>query len=85
MVSPASGARVPDRPGQGLYLLEPVGPEVLARARTVDARYADANLGLVDSSVIAVAERLNADAIATLNHDDLRLASQGCWPLLPPP
>jgi len=30
--------------------------------------YGDFPLGLVDASVIAVAERLNADAIATLDH-----------------
>jgi predicted nucleic acid-binding protein len=30
-------------------------------------RYADLPLGLVDASVIAVAERLGADAIATLD------------------
>ncbi len=69
---------------EGPYLLEPVSPDVLARARAIDARYADANLGLVDSSVIAVAERLGADAIATLDHADLRLAGEGRWSLLPP-
>ena len=30
--------------------------------------YGDFPLGLVDASVIAVAERLNADAVATLDH-----------------
>lgn len=33
-------------------------------------RYADMGLGLVDASVVAVAERLGIAAIATLNHRD---------------
>jgi predicted nucleic acid-binding protein len=39
----------------------------LARARDLNARYRTLRLGLVDGVVIAVAERLRADAIATLD------------------
>ena len=39
----------------------------LARARELDERYADLNLGLVDTVVMAVAERVRATAIVTLD------------------
>jgi predicted nucleic acid-binding protein len=39
----------------------------LQRARALDARYAALDLGLVDGVVAAVAERLRAEAIATLD------------------
>ena len=39
----------------------------LADARTISRRYKSLKLGLVDSVVIAVAERLNAEAIATID------------------
>ena len=39
----------------------------LRRAREIDARYKSLRLGLVDGVVIAVAERLSADAIATVD------------------
>jgi uncharacterized protein len=41
-----------------------------ARSAQLIERYADLGLGLVDASVIAVAERLNLTTIATLNHRD---------------
>jgi predicted nucleic acid-binding protein len=37
------------------------------RARDIDRRYRTLRLGLVDSVVMAIAERLGADAIATLD------------------
>jgi predicted nucleic acid-binding protein len=39
----------------------------LARAQELDARYRALRLGLVDGVVMAIAERLEADAIATLD------------------
>jgi uncharacterized protein len=39
----------------------------LARALELDERYADLSLGLVDGTVMAVAERVGARAIATLD------------------
>jgi uncharacterized protein len=39
----------------------------LSRARELDERYADLGLGLVDAAVMAVAERVGAGAIATLD------------------
>lgn len=37
------------------------------------ATYDDLHLGLVDASVVALAERLNITTIATLNHRDFRV------------
>ena len=39
-----------------------------ARARQLCAAYADLRLGFVDASVVAVAERLGEETIATLDH-----------------
>lgn len=41
-----------------------------ARAAELIERYADLGLGLVDASVVAVAERLRIGEIATLDHRD---------------
>jgi uncharacterized protein len=51
----------------GRYVWEPVGGPALARAIDVDQRFADLNLGLVDGSVVAIAEALGAEAILTLD------------------
>jgi len=41
-----------------------------ARSAALIAIYADLRLGLVDASVVAVAERLGLTTIATMNHRD---------------
>jgi len=41
-----------------------------ARCRELIVQYADLRLGLVDASVVAVAERLTLTTVATLNHRD---------------
>lgn len=51
----------------GAFAVEWGRSEDLARARQLDRDYADLRLGLVDGAVIAVAERLAARAIATLD------------------
>ena len=43
------------------------------RAAQLVDRYADLDLGFVDASVIAVAERLGIDTVATINHRDFRV------------
>lgn len=43
------------------------------RASRLVERYADMDLGFVDASVVAVAERLAIDTVATLNHRDFRV------------
>jgi uncharacterized protein len=51
----------------GAFAIEWGNARDLARARELHARYQSLRLGLVDGVVIAVAERLKADAIATLD------------------
>jgi hypothetical protein len=51
----------------GDLLLEPVTAPDLRRMSDLVATYADLPLGVVDASVIATAEQLGANAIATLD------------------
>jgi uncharacterized protein len=44
-----------------------------ARVADLVEQYADLGLGLVDASVVAVAERLDTRTVATLNHRDFRV------------
>ncbi len=68
----------------GAFLLEPVGQDVFSRARELDLTYGDADLGIVDASVIAVSEHLGADAILTLDHAHFRLVQDLRASLIPP-
>jgi hypothetical protein len=38
------------------------------RARDICAKYSDQDIGLVDASIVALAERMNEPKIATLDH-----------------
>lgn len=49
----------------------------IQRAVALDAKYAALNLGLVDGVVAAVAERLRADAIATLDVRHFGVVAEG--------
>ena len=51
----------------GAFVVEWGGDDDLAAAQKIDRRYRALQLGLVDAVVIATAERLDADAIATLD------------------
>ena len=51
----------------GSFIVEWGQPEDLERASTLNKKYRNLRLGLVDGVVIAVAERLQAEAIATLD------------------
>jgi predicted nucleic acid-binding protein len=51
----------------GVFAVEWGSSVDLARARDLNRRYRTLQLGLTDAVVIAVAERLKADAIATLD------------------
>jgi len=51
----------------GAFIVEWGTPGDLERAVELDRRYAALELGLVDAVVLAVAERLEADGIATLD------------------
>ncbi len=55
---------------EGRYLIEWGGAADLHRALELDRTYQDLSLGLVDGIVMAVAERLEARAIATFDLRD---------------
>jgi len=52
---------------EGSFAVEYGKPDDLVRAQAIGHKYRALRLGLVDSVVIAIAERLRADAIATLD------------------
>jgi uncharacterized protein len=52
----------------GAYRIEEPTPSDLARCRELQSGYVDLGLGVVDASVIALAERLGESKIATLDH-----------------
>jgi hypothetical protein len=56
----------------GVYRVEPPSAVDLARCRVLQARYSDLMLGVVDASVIALAERLGESSIATLDQRHFR-------------
>ncbi len=53
--------------------IEALGPADYERTAQLVDRYADMDLGFVDASVIAVAERLRIGTVATINHRDFRV------------
>ena len=56
----------------GAYRLEsPSGPD-LARCRELQSRYLDLGLGVVDASIVALAERLGEPKIGTLDQRHFR-------------
>jgi predicted nucleic acid-binding protein len=57
----------------GAYFVEELRREDYARVRQICAKYSDADIGLVDASVVAIAERLNEPKIATLDHRHFRM------------
>jgi predicted nucleic acid-binding protein len=69
---------------EGAFAVEWGVPADLARAAALDARYADLHLGLVDGAVMAIAERLAARAIATLDLRDFAsvelVGAPALWP-----
>ena len=52
----------------GAYRLEAPTTADLGRARELQARYADLDLGIVDATIVALAERLDLTRVATLDH-----------------
>jgi uncharacterized protein len=57
----------------GEFLLEGLGMHDLGRVGALLAKYVDADIGLVDATVVALAERLKITTIATTDHHHLRL------------
>ncbi len=56
----------------GVYRVEPPTGADLARCRDLQAHYADLAIGLVDASVMALAERISEPKIATLDQRHFR-------------
>ncbi len=56
----------------GAYRIEPPTSADLTRCRGLQERYADLSLGVVDASVIALAERLGERKLATLDQRHFR-------------
>ena len=56
----------------GALSLEPMTSTDVARCRELIATYRDLNLGLVDSAVIATAERLDIRRVLTVDERDFR-------------
>lgn len=52
----------------GAYRVEEPTPSDLARCRELQSTYRELGLGIVDASVIALAERLGESKVATLDH-----------------
>jgi hypothetical protein len=52
----------------GSYVVDAPTARDLARARELQIQYRDLGLGIVDSSIIALAERLGEPKVATLDH-----------------
>jgi len=67
------------------YELEPLLPEDLVRALQLDAKFGSLELGLVDASVAAVAERRGIYRVLTTDHNDfgpVRIGPQYRQPLV---
>ncbi len=58
---------------RGEFLLEELSLRDLERADAVLQKYADANIGFVDASVVAIAERLKIRTIVTTDQRHFRL------------
>lgn len=52
----------------GVYRHEPPTPTDLERCRALQQQYDDLGLGVVDASVVALAERFEETTVATLDH-----------------
>ena len=53
----------------GAYVFEPPTHADLRRARQIDAKFRDLELGLVGASVVALAERLSVRRVLTIDSD----------------
>ncbi len=54
---------------QGHYQYEPCTPGDLTRARELDEKFKQMELGLVDASIVALAERLGIHRVLTVDSD----------------
>jgi predicted nucleic acid-binding protein len=54
---------------EGAYAYEPMTFDDVERAAQVDRKFADLGLGIVDASIVALAERLDVRRILTIDSD----------------
>lgn len=66
----------------GVYRIEAPSATDLERCRELQDRYRDLSLGIVDASVIALAERLNEPKVATLDERHFRVVRPRHVPVL---
>ena len=64
-ISPEAGAAFVRAVADGEFLIEPLESEDISRASKLLAKYEDLDLGFVDATVIATAERLDATEVLT--------------------
>jgi predicted nucleic acid-binding protein len=64
---------------QGAYAYEPVTLDDVARAAQVEKKFRDLDVGLVDASIVALAERLGASRILTIDADFSALRMGRRW------
>ncbi len=72
-----AAAAVVDRIAASAWPIEAVVAEDVRRAAALMARYADARLGFVDATVVALAERLGVSRVFTLDRRDFGLVRPG--------
>jgi predicted nucleic acid-binding protein len=72
-LDPATEAAFIESVALGEFTVADLGPEDYQRCADLIVAYADLGLGVVDASVVAVAERLGITTVATLNHRDFRV------------
>lgn len=66
----------------GVYRVEPPTPVDLARCRHLQASYRDLGLGVVDASVVALAERFGEPKVASLDQRHFRAVRPAHVPAL---
>jgi uncharacterized protein len=73
VVGPAAEAAFVTSAANGELGIEDLDVNDYRRCAELIARYADLRLGLVDASVVAIAERLKLTVVATLNRRDFNV------------
>lgn len=73
VVGPAAEAAFVTSAANGELGVEDLDADDYRRCVELIERYADLGLGLVDASVVTIAERLQVTTVATLNHRDFRV------------
>lgn len=82
--APESARRLLEALVAGVWVRVPLTPSLFAQAVAIDAHYRDIGLGLVDSSVMAIASATGS-AILTFDFRDFRAAPPvrgGAWDLV---